>query len=232
MMRRVLVLEHDDSLCLFILAKSGTAGTARLGQGFCPFLSRVSELRTPACSPHSSSSLQRNKTFFLSIKNCYLFLHRICWDQEEAKGTRSVEIRNWGRWRSRGCRGIFHSVLKNILTVTVDLHLLLLATQEEEGRGEEEAGGAGEEKGGERKFRKRPRWRKKSHIWYTSTVAGPSKGQKSLFYEYYFYLCSFYEYVLERRNVLFGKNSIQICLSVSEKKCQATVNWKIVFLLL
>ena len=62
--------------------------------------------------PHSSSSLQRNKTFFLSIKNCYLFLHRICWDQEEAKGTRSVEIRNWGRWRSRGCRGIFHSVLK------------------------------------------------------------------------------------------------------------------------
>ena len=112
MMRRVLVLEHDDSLCLFILAKSGTAGTARLGQGFCPFLSRVSELRTPACSPHSSSSLQRNKTFFLSIKNCYLFLHRICWDQEEAKGTRSVEISNWGRWRSRGCRGIFHSVLK------------------------------------------------------------------------------------------------------------------------
>ena len=95
MMRRVLVLEHDDSLCLFILAKSGTAGTARLGQGFCPFLSRVSELRTPACSPHSSSSLQR-----------------ICWDQEEAKGTRSVEISNWGRWRSRGCRGIFHSVLK------------------------------------------------------------------------------------------------------------------------
>ena len=51
--------------------------------------------------PHSSSSLQRNKTSFLSIKNCYLFLHRICWDQEEAKGTRSVEIRNWGRWRSR-----------------------------------------------------------------------------------------------------------------------------------
>ena len=77
MMRRVLVLEHDDSLCLFILAKSGTAGTARLGQCFCPCLSRGSELRTPACSPHSSSSLQRNKTSFLSIKNCYLFLHRI-----------------------------------------------------------------------------------------------------------------------------------------------------------
>ena len=39
--------------------------------------------------------------------------------------------------RSRCCRGIFHSVLKNILTVTVYLHLLLLATQEEEKRREE-----------------------------------------------------------------------------------------------
>ena len=59
------------------------------------------------------------------------------------------------------------------------LHLLLLALQEEEGRGEEKAGGGGGGGGGEekgqRRFWKRPRWRKKSLFQY--------------------------EYVLEERNV-------------------------------
>ena len=93
-------------------SKEWDSWNCQAGTRFLSILEQSVWAEDPSLLPPLLFQPPEEQDIFLSIKNCYLFLHRICWDQEEAKGTRSVEIRNWGRWRSRGCRGIFHSVLK------------------------------------------------------------------------------------------------------------------------
>ena len=97
--------------------------------------------------------------------------------QNSAKMKTSLFLTNIQVWERACCGGNPRHL--NRLNL---LHLLLLALQEEEGcGGEEEAGWGGgeEEKRGGRRFWKTPQWRKKSLFEY--------------------------EYVLEERNVLFGK---------------------------